>query len=86
MANGVVFKTGFPFGLDVAGLANAFNGHSDAVKAAIAADRLLIYEVKDGWGPLCTFLGVPEPAEAFPRTNNRSEFWDVVATAMAGAG
>jgi hypothetical protein len=86
MANGVVFKTGFPFGLDVAGLANAFNAHTDAVKAAIPADRLLIYEVKDGWGPLCAFLGVPRPAEVFPRTNSRGEFWDAVAAAMASAG
>jgi hypothetical protein len=85
MANGVVLKSGFPFGLDIAGLADAFNAHTDAVKAAIPADRLLVYEVKDGWGPLCAFLEVPEPAEAFPRTNNRGDFWDAVAAAMAGA-
>ena len=86
MANGVVSKTGFPFGLDPAGLAKAFNAHTEAVKAAIPSDRLLICEVKDGWGPLCKFLGVPEPAEAFPRTNNRGDFWDAVAAAMANAG
>jgi hypothetical protein len=86
MANGVLFRTGFPFGLDVAGLANAFNAHTDSVKDAIPADRLLIYEVKDGWRPLCAFLGVPEPAEAFPRTNARGEFWDAVAVAMGSAG
>jgi hypothetical protein len=86
MANGVVLKTGFPFGLDVAGLANAFNAHSDAVKAAIPADQLLVYEVKDGWGPLCAFLGAPVPAEEFPRTNSRGEFWETVAAAMASAG
>jgi hypothetical protein len=86
MANGVVLKSGFPFGLDVAGLANAFNAHTDAVEAAIPADRLLIYEVKDGWGPLCAFLGVPEPVEAFPCTNSRDEFWKVVAAGMAAAG
>ncbi len=86
MANGVVFKSGFPFGLDVASLANAFNSHTEAVKAAIPANRLLIFEVKDGWGPLCAFLGVPEPAEPFPRTNSRGDFWDAVAAAMASAG
>ena len=86
MANGVVFKTGFPFGLDTAGLANAFNAHTDAVKAAIPADRLLIYEVKEGWGPLCAFLQAPEPAEAFPQTNSRGEFWEVVAAKIASAG
>lgn len=76
MVAGVVFKTGFPSNLDIAGLAKAFNAHTEAVKAAIPADRLLIYKVKDGWGPLCAFLGVPEPAEPFPRTNSRDEFWE----------
>jgi len=86
MANGVVFKTGFPFGLDVPGLAKAFNVHRDAVRVAIPADRLLTYEVKDGWAPLCKYLGVPEPAEVFPRTSSRAEFWEAVAAKMAEAG
>ena len=86
MANGVVLKTGFPFGLNLVELAKAFDAHTDAVKAAIPSNRLLIYEVKDGWGPLCKFLGVPEPLEAFPRTNNREDFWANVAAAMANAG
>jgi hypothetical protein len=83
MANGVVLKSGFPFGLDVAGLAKAFVAHTDAVKAAIPADQLLIYEVKDGWDPLCGFLGKPVPAEPFPRTNSREDFWTAVSAAMA---
>jgi hypothetical protein len=57
----------------------AFLAHQSAVQAAIPADRLLVYQVKDGWGPLCAFLGVPVPAVAFPRTNDRAEFWDLVA-------
>jgi hypothetical protein len=79
MAVGVVDKTGFPAGLDVTALKNAFIAHNDAVKAAIPADRVLSYEVKEGWGPLCAFLGVPVPDGPFPRTNDRSEFWDRVA-------
>jgi hypothetical protein len=35
-------------------------------------------QVKDGWGPICQFLGVPEPTEPFPRTDQRAEFWDRV--------
>lgn len=35
------------------------------VKEAIPAERLLIYEVSQGWAPLCRFLGVPIPDEAF---------------------
>lgn len=79
MGIGVIRKTGFPVGLDAAGLARAFNAHNEAVKAAIPADRLLVYQVKEGWGPLCDFLGVPVPTEPFPVTNNRGEFWDRIS-------
>ena len=78
MANDVIAKTGFPAGLDLDGLVQAFIAHNDAVKEAIPASQLLVFEVKDGWEPLCAFLGVPTPTEAFPRTNHREEFWDRV--------
>jgi hypothetical protein len=48
--------------------------HNAAVKAAIPPERLLVYEVSDGWAPLCGFLGVPVPAEPFPVSNTRDSF------------
>lgn len=78
MASGVIAKTGFPDGLDREGLMRAFTAHNEAVKRAIPADRLLVYQVKEGWEPLCTFLGVPVPDTPFPRSNDRAEFWDRV--------
>jgi hypothetical protein len=82
MSISVIRRTGFPGGLDVAGLTKAFTAHNDAVKAEIPARRLLIYQVKDGWGPLCAFLGKPVPDEPFPRSNDRGEFWDRVSGKM----
>jgi hypothetical protein len=79
MADAVITRTGFPAGLDVAGLAKAFAAHVEAVKAAIPAHQLLVYQVKDGWEPLCRFLKVPVPTGPFPRTNDRGEFWDRVS-------
>lgn len=79
MAANVIAKTGFPNDLDAAGLTRAFNAHNEAVQATIPAHRLLVYQVKEGWGPLCAFLGVPEPTDPFPRTNDRGEFWDRVS-------
>ncbi|MFO1123515.1 MAG: sulfotransferase [Hyphomicrobiales bacterium] len=79
MAHGVIGMTGFPDGLDKHGLARAFTAHVDAVKAAIPPERLLVYQVKEGWEPLCAFLGVPVPDSAFPRTNDRGEFWERVS-------
>jgi hypothetical protein len=54
----------------------AFNRNSAEVRAAIPADRLLVYEIGDGWEPLCGFLGVPVPETAFPSSNSTDEFLD----------
>lgn len=78
MAGDVIARTGFPPGLDKDGLVQAFVAHNEAVRAAIPADRLLVYAVRQGWEPLCDFLDVPVPDEPFPRTNDRGEFWDRV--------
>lgn len=51
-----------------------FNEHNEAVRQAIPAHRLLVFEVSQGWGPLCGFLGVPVPDEPFPRSNDREVF------------
>ena len=79
MAEDVVTKTGFPPGLSVAALTKAFNAHDRAVKATIPAKQLLVFDVKDGWKPLCAFVGTAVPNMPFPRSNNRQEFWDLVA-------
>ena len=50
-----------------------FNEWNEQVKAEVATDRLLVFEVKQGWGPLCQFLGVPEPKEPFPNMNDTAE-------------
>lgn len=78
MAGNVIAKTGFPPGLDRDELVQAFIAHNDSVKETIPKGQLLEFEVKNGWEPLCTFLDVPIPAEEFPRTNHREEFWDRV--------
>ena len=78
MAYGVVARSGFPEGLDRDALIKGFVAHNDAVKATIPASRLLVYQVRDGWEPLCAFLDVPVPDEPFPRTNDRLEFWERV--------
>ena len=36
------------------------------VKNTVPEDRLLIYNIKDGWKPLCDFLNVPIPDSPFP--------------------
>ena len=53
----------------------AYRKNNARVRETIPADRLLVFNVADGWAPLCGFLGVPVPANAFPNTNERAEFW-----------
>jgi hypothetical protein len=59
---------------DRAWMTDYFRRHTEAVKAAIAPERLLIYEVGEGWDRLCGFLDVPVPAEPYPSENSREEF------------
>jgi len=46
-----------------------YKQHVEEVKATVPPDRLLVFDVKEGWEPLCHFLGVPVPDEPFPHEN-----------------
>jgi hypothetical protein len=50
-----------------------FREWNQTVIDEVPADKLLVYAPGDGWEPLCTFLGVPVPAEPYPRVNSREE-------------
>lgn len=52
----------------------AFNAHIEDVCAEIDPDRLLVYNVADGWAPLCAFLNTPVPDTPFPRGNDAATF------------
>jgi len=47
--------------------------HIESVKKIIPADKLLIYNVKEGWEPLCEFLDVDVPDIPFPKVNDTVE-------------
>ncbi len=42
------------------------------VRRTIPKDQLLEFSVKDGWDPLCKFLGVSVPDISFPKMDNHS--------------
>ena len=50
-----------------------FNRHNEEVRRRVPKGQLLIYEVKEGWGPLCEFLGVEAPDRPFPSLNDAAE-------------
>eukprot|EP00357_Protocruzia_adherens_P008371 CAMPEP_0114989370 /NCGR_PEP_ID=MMETSP0216-20121206/10159_1 /TAXON_ID=223996 /ORGANISM="Protocruzia adherens, Strain Boccale" /LENGTH=257 /DNA_ID=CAMNT_0002352339 /DNA_START=23 /DNA_END=796 /DNA_ORIENTATION=+ len=47
-----------------------YNQWTDTVINTVPKDRLLIYNIMDGWEPLCEFLDVDVPEVAFPRVND----------------
>jgi hypothetical protein len=59
---------------DPATLMAAYNRHNAEVVAEAPADRLVMWSVTDGWGPLCAALDVPVPDEPFPWRNRREDW------------
>ncbi|GLR65889.1 sulfotransferase family protein [Acidocella aquatica] len=57
----------------------AYRRRLDQVRAAIAPARLLVFNVAEGWEPLCRFLGVPVPATPFPRVNSTAQWLEQFA-------
>lgn len=51
-----------------------FERHIEEVKSSIPAERLLVFDVREGWAPLCAFLEAGIPEMAFPRTNSSKQF------------
>ncbi|XP_078361392.1 uncharacterized protein LOC144645717 [Oculina patagonica] len=46
-----------------------YRQHNERVQAVIPAEKLLVFNVKQGWKPLCDFLGCDVPSIPFPRAN-----------------
>lgn len=50
---------------------SSYKEHNERVREVIPSDRLLVYDVRQGWEPLCNFLDVDEcPDIPFPKTNS----------------
>jgi hypothetical protein len=64
------------FGNDLseAHMIEVYERHNEEVKRTVPKDRLLVFEAKDGWGPLCEFLGVKVPSAPYPNMNTTEEF------------
>lgn len=63
-----------------------FEAHNERVQRAIPAERLLVYQVGEGWEPLCRLLGRPVPETPFPHVNSRDEFRTMISRAREESG
>ena len=73
MMQGVIFDRFDGDIHDRAYMTQWFTRRNQQVIDTIPPERLLVYHPKEGWEPLCAFLGVPVPSEPFPRVNSRDE-------------
>jgi len=68
---------------DKAKLIEVYQRHNEEVRRTIPQERLLVYEVADGWEPLCRFLDADVPNESMPRANSTDEFRQNLAAKLA---
>jgi hypothetical protein len=59
---------------DDALLAKNYEEWTEHIKKVIPKEHLLIFNVKEGWKPLCEFLDLPIPTEPFPNVNDTQSF------------
>src|SRR5829696_8173711 len=54
---------------------HVFAEHNREVQETVPTQSLLVFDVKQGWQPLCEFLGIPVPdGEPFPHVNDSEAF------------
>lgn len=75
MINGLIWNGTFHGRFDDKDFAiGVFEDHNENVKRKVPADRLLVYEIAEGWEPLCKFLEVPVPDSPMPHLNDADSF------------
>ena len=75
MINGLIWEGTFKGRFDDKDFAiDIYESHNEDVKSKVEPDNLLVYEVKEGWQPLCDFLQVPVPDGPMPHLNDAASF------------
>jgi len=57
---------------------SVFEAHNQDVIDSVPAEKLLVFEAREGWAPLCEFLEVPVPDMPYPKTNTTEDFLAMV--------
>jgi hypothetical protein len=74
MLSKVIIRDTFHNDLSKANIIKSFINHNEHVIQCIPSHQLLIFDIRDGWEPLCQFLDKPIPDEPFPNCNEASHF------------
>ena len=62
-----------------------YHRHVAEVQAAVPAERLLVFNVTQGWAPLCAFLGRAVPDQPYPRVNDKEAMKKEIQGMVKGA-
>lgn len=69
----------FDNGIRTEDAVRGYNQWIHEVKANVPAEKLLLHNANEGWGPLCRFLDTKVcPTSPFPRVNEQSQFTVIV--------
>ena len=69
-----------------ANIIKKFNSWNDSVIQSCPSERLLVFDVKEGWEPLCNFLNKPIPNVPFPHCNDTKKYTETVVKACDYVG
>jgi hypothetical protein len=62
-----------------------YHRHVAEVQAEVPAERLLVFNVTEGWAPLCAFLDRPVPDQPYPRVNDKEAMKKEIEGMVKGA-
>ena len=51
----------------------SYEAYMESVQQNTSPERLVIYQVEEGWEPICSLLNLPIPNETFPRLDEGGE-------------
>jgi hypothetical protein len=72
MTRKILVDLAFHNDLSKSNIIQCYMDHIEYVKRVCPAEKLLVFDVKEGWEPICKFLDLPIPDEPFPNLNDAS--------------
>jgi len=72
--NKIIFTQCFNGNWNKANVIKCYNEFNRDVLETCPPEKLLVFEVSQGWKPLCAFLEVPVPNVPFPHVNDTKQF------------
>ena len=74
MLHAIIDKRSFHEDWNKENVIQCYNEYCQDVIKTCPPEKLLVFEVSEGWEPLCKFLEVPVPKEPFPHVNDTQQF------------